>query len=217
MLSTGKLKILELFSGSATFSQIAEERGHEARTLDINPEYHPTYCADILNWDVNELGGWKPDVIWASPECRYYSLMNGRRLNEYFDSNFQPINPGSIRAVEQVKKTLGLIYLLQPKRYFIENPKAMLRLMPFMPRCRKTISYCKYGLKAQKYTDIWTDSTWSWIAKTPCRRGDKCHVGRTHPESMRMGGGSYERAKLPKALCVEIITHLETELSGEGL
>jgi len=126
------LKILELFSGSATFSRIAKERGHDVRTLDFNPNYKADYCANILTWKTEELDGWKPDVIWASPDCTNFSIAQGKSLKTKWDEKYNPKTPEAKESVEMVKRTFAIIEELQPKRYFIENPRGLLRLMPFM-------------------------------------------------------------------------------------
>lgn len=212
------MRVLELFSGSATFSRIARERGHDVRTLDFNPKYGADYCADITTWDAKAaLGAWRPDVIWASPDCTCFSIANGGGLKNYWDERLSPISPKSKKAVEVVKATWAVIHQLRPQRYFMENPVGMLRSMPFMPRQRKTISYCSYGLRCQKPTDIWTDSTWIWRARHRCKGAAPCHVksrkkGNYGDGSVMGGKSAYERAKLPEQLCLEIIEHLEHEL-----
>jgi len=212
----GKLRILELFSGSATFSRIAKEHGHEARTLDFNPNYKADYCRDIITWDwKKDLGSWRPDVIWASPDCTKFSIANGGRLKEYWSPKMEPFTDDSKKAVEMVKTTLRIIEEIKPKRFFIENPRGMLRLMPFMPKSVKCITYCSYGAKVQKPTHIWTDSTWIWIAKPKCTaKNPTCHANRHLKDGIRAMGGAkkFERAMLPPMLCEEIIKHLETEL-----
>jgi hypothetical protein len=77
--------------------------------------------------------------------------------------------------MEIVKKTLAIINELNPKYFFIENPRAMLRKQPFMTMPRKTVTYCKYGLPYQKATDIWTNCL-TWTPKTPCSANDPCRV-----------------------------------------
>lgn len=211
------LKILELFSGSATFSHIAKERGHETKTLDFNPDYKADYCTDITSWNAKaELGDYRPDVVWASPDCTNFSVAQGKHLKEKWDENYLPKTQEARKSVEMVKATLNIIKEIEPKRFFIENPRGLLRLMPFMPKSVKTITYCSYGAKAQKPTHIWTDSTWIWKARTKCTATkNTCHPTRHDKDSIRNMGGKkkFERAILPVELCREIIEHLEDELA----
>ena len=52
---------------------------------------------------------------------------------------------------------LKLIEELQPKYYFIENPRGGMRKMEWMKGLpRYTVTYCEYGDNRMKPTDIWT-------------------------------------------------------------
>lgn len=170
------MKVLELFSGTASFSRVAEARGHECRTLDNNPRFKPTYCMDIMDFSIDTLGDWRPDVIWASPPCQCFSIMVvSKNWTKNGDGTYTPKRPETLQAIEIVKKTLTIIDELKSKYFFIENPRAMLRKQPFMTMPRKTVTYCKYGLPYQKATDIWTNCL-AWTPKTPCSANDPCHV-----------------------------------------
>jgi hypothetical protein len=49
---------------------------------------------------------------------------------------------------------------LKPKAWFIENPHALLGTRPFMQKLgahKNTCTYCRYGFKYRKETDIWTN------------------------------------------------------------
>ena len=45
------MKILELFSGTESFSKVAKEKGHETFTIDFNPKFKPDLIIDILNFN----------------------------------------------------------------------------------------------------------------------------------------------------------------------
>jgi hypothetical protein len=93
--------------------------------------------------------------------------------------------------------------------FFIENPRGMLRKMPWMQEfIRHTIWYCKYGDERAKPTDIWTNST-TWIPRPICHNGNKeCHH-QPAPRGSKTGTqgrkGAYERSKIPEQLCSEIL------------
>ena len=56
------------------------------------------------------------------------------------------------------KHVLKLIEQLQPKYYFIENPRGGMRKMEWMKNLpRYTVTYCQYGDNRMKPTDIWTN------------------------------------------------------------
>ena len=42
------MKVLELFSGTESFSKVARERGHECFTVDNEPKFNPSLCIDIM-------------------------------------------------------------------------------------------------------------------------------------------------------------------------
>ena len=51
-----------------------------------------------------------------------------------------------------------LIEELQPRYYFIENPRGGMRKMEWMKGLsRYTVTYCQYGDNRMKPTDIWTN------------------------------------------------------------
>lgn len=71
---------------------------------------------------------------------------------------------------------------------------------------RHTVTYCQYGDRRMKPTDIWTNNP-AWIPKKACSNGDTCHIAA--PRGSRTGTqglvGDYERSKLPHDLCLEIL------------
>lgn len=168
------MKVLELFSGTGSFSKVAKERGHEIFTIDNEKSFNPSLCIDILELTpeiVLEKFG-HPDVIWASPPCQCFSVASVYR--HWKDG--KPIDDRTLKAIEIVKKTLLLIQQLKPKYWIIENPRGMLRKQDFMPNDkRKTVTYCQYGLEYQKATDLWNNID-SWIPKPMCSPKSPCHV-----------------------------------------
>lgn len=93
--------------------------------------------------------------------------------------------------------------------FFIENPRGMLRKMPFMQEFKRhTIWYCQYGDKRAKPTDIWTNSK-TWIPRPQCHNGNKnCHH-HPSPRGSKTGTqgikSSYDRSRIPEQLCIEIL------------
>lgn len=71
---------------------------------------------------------------------------------------------------------------------------------------RYTVTYCQYGDKRMKPTDIWTNHS-NPNFKPPCKNGMKCHA--TAPRGSQSGTqgleGSVERSKIPKELCDYIV------------
>jgi hypothetical protein len=100
-----------------------------------------------------------------------------------------------------------LIQELQPRYWFIENPVGGLRKMDFMQGLpRFTVTYCQYGERRQKPTDIWTNHPDPQF-KPACKRGAPCHDAAPRGAKTGTQGlkGSKERAVIPKLLCEHIV------------
>ena len=71
---------------------------------------------------------------------------------------------------------------------------------------RYTVTYCQYGDKRMKPTDIWTNHPNPNFLPM-CKNGDKCH--ESAPRGSRTGTqglqNSAERAIIPEALCEHIV------------
>jgi site-specific DNA-cytosine methylase len=66
------MHVLELFSGTASFSSAASLRGHSCTTIDNDQKMDPDICTDIMTMDISILK--RPDIIWASPPCTCFSV-----------------------------------------------------------------------------------------------------------------------------------------------
>lgn len=214
------MKILELFSGTESFGNIAVERGHEVFSVDNDIYHNPSLCKSILDLTIKDIP-FKPDIIWASPPCTTFSVMSNYRHWDFP----HPKNSKACINLAFVLKTLELIEVLQPKYWFIENPRGLLRKFPFMEKLyRKTITYCQYGTLYMKPTDIWTNCL-TWTPRKMCKNGDPCHYdarrgSHTGVQGKGFGsnglwfsGSSREtrilRAVVPRQLCKEIMEEVE--------
>ncbi len=204
------MKILELFCGTKSFANVCEERGHPSFTVDIDKKFDPDLCKDILNLTPNDIP-FKPDVIWASPPCTTFSVA-GRSSNY---TNFMPNSVKACIGLALVYKNLELIKELKPKYFFVENPMGYLRKFPFMMNYhRNTVTYCQYGDKRMKPTDIWTNHG-GWYPKKMCKNGDNCHEAAPRGNKTGTQGlkDNEERSIVPKELCLEIIKACEVGLN----
>lgn len=140
-------RLLELFSGTGSIGKVAKKMGYDVVSLDLL--LPATHQCDILKWKYKKYPVGYFDVIWASPPCTEFSFAKSTGTRDIEG------------ALALVKKTLHIIRYFQPKWYAIENPVGHLRHTDIMKRRsdRKTISYCKYGYRYRKNTDIWTNST----------------------------------------------------------
>jgi len=210
------MKILELFAGSRSIGKAAEELGHEVFSIDIE-NFKGIDLAKDIEFVTTEDIPFIPDMIWASPPCTTYSLM----AISHHRPNGKPNTEFAKKSDRLVDNTLKLI-----KHYgcifYIENPRAVLRTMPFMKGIdRTTVTYCSYGHNSMKPTDIWSNNIDNlfqkgWIPKKMCHNGNKnCHH-ESAPRGSRTGvqgiKGAYNRSKIPSDLCKEVIIAAERRI-----
>ncbi len=206
------VKVLELFAGSRSIGKAAESLGYEVYSSDLNEFDGIDYAIDILDFDTSKVP-FKPDIIWASPPCTYFSVAS---IGKHWNKDHTPKTEQAIFGVKVVSKTIQIIKELNPKYWYIENPRGKLRKLDFMqPLPRITVWYCTYGDKRAKPTDIWTNNLRSvfnpdgWQPRPECFNGNKnCHH-ESAPRGSRTGTqglkGNYERSKIPNELCLEIL------------
>lgn len=202
------MKILELFAGSRSIGNVAEKYGHTVFSVDW-ADYDKINLVKDISKLTKEDVPFIPDMIWASPDCTTYSISaishhrNGTEPKSEYAKECDNTNQHFINLIkEYLEINLDLVF-------FIENPRGMLRKMPFMKDfTRHTIWYCQYGDDRAKPTDIWTNSK-TWKPRSVCKNGNKdCHHTPA-PRGSKTGtqgrNGSYDRSKIPQELCEEII------------
>jgi site-specific DNA-cytosine methylase len=199
------MKILELFSGTKSISKVFASNGWQTFTVDNNKELCPDLCVDMLYFDISMLPKeWRcPDVIWASPPCTTFSVAS---IYRYWEKG-KPKNSKAHIGIALLLKTIETIKQLNPKFFFIENPRGMMRKQPVMAQfVRRTVTYCQYGLNVQKPTDIWTNCI-EWIPKPMCSPGDTCHEQAKRGSdrgTQNQHRNPMERGIIPEQLCEEI-------------
>lgn len=204
--------ILELFAGTRSVSKAFERHGHIAYTVDWDKQFENiTAYEDVSKLTAERLieicGGGKPYVIWASVDCTTYSVSAISKHRRKNGNTLEPISEYAKFCDETNKHVLELIDQIKPKYFFIENPRGGLRKMDFMQNIpRYTVTYCQYGDKRMKPTDIWTNHP-NPKFKPPCKNGDKCH--EPAPRGSSTGTQSLknriEKAKIPSELCEHIV------------
>ena len=217
------MKVIELFSGTESFSKVSRERGHQAFTIEMDRSFNPNLCINILDLDISMIPEEfkNPDIIWASPPCTTFSVAS---IRHYWE-NGKPKNEKTLEGIKIVKKTIEIIEALKPKFFIIENPRGMLRKQEFMLSLKRdTVTYCQYGLEYQKATDLWNNLI-NWNHKPMCSprspRGSRNGIQGVlparrpalHPDWSyvidRKGGAAAKRAIVPRELCLEIIKNCE--------
>ena len=212
-----KVKVLELFAGSRSIGNTAEELGMEVFSSDINDFDKINYVTDINDFDVSKIT-FIPDVIWASPPCTFFSVAS---IGKHWNRDHTPKSENALKGVKYVDSTLKIInhfLKLNPNlKWFMENPRGKLRKLPIVAGLEKTtVWYCTYGDIRAKPTDIWSNHIYSIFNKNGWKPRPQCFNGNIncHHESAPRGSktgtqglkGSYNRSKIPKQLCVEILS-----------
>lgn len=211
------MRTVELFSGTRSFSKVAQARGHETFTVELDEYFEADLHKNILDLKAKDFPK-DIDVLWASPPCTAFSVasigsswcgklaVKGKEFPAYCPKRVE-----SALGMAYVLKTLQLIKELKPKYWFIENPRGVLRKMSFMGGLdRKSITYCQYGDNRMKPTDIWTNCS-EWIPKPMCKNGMSCH--ESAPRGSKTGtqglGGAKDRSRIPSDLFNELFEVLE--------
>ena len=212
------MKVLELFAGTRSIGKAFEAKGHEVFSIEWNKGFENIdLYDDILNVTaeiiIEKFG--HPDVIWASPDCTTFSIaaISHHRRKNSETGNLDPVSDYAKFCDKVDQHVLDLIRELKPKYYFIENPRGGMRKMTWMQGLpRYTVTYCQYGDKRMKPTDIWTNHPNPQF-KPPCHNGDKCHEAA--PRGSKTGtqglNGSIDRSRIPVELCKHIVNICEEE------
>lgn len=205
------MKVLELFAGTRSIGKAFEERGHEVYSIDWDKQFENIdWYADISKvtaQDVLDKFG-QPDVIWASPDCTSYSVAGiSHHRRKESDGNLTPISEYAKFCDETNTHVVELIKELNPKYWFIENPRGGMRKMNFMKDLpRYTVTYCQYGDDRMKPTDIWSNHPNPQF-KPPCKNGDPCHTPAPRGSQTGTQGikGAKLRSVIPDQLCKHIV------------
>lgn len=197
--------LLELFCGTKSIGKVFERNGAEVFSLDFDPQHEPSLCIDILKFTTDMLPERfrKPDVIWASPPCTFFSVAS---IGHHWNADHTPKSKNALLGVQIVEKTLQIIRELKPKYWYMENPCGKLRKLPIVAGLhRKELTYCQYGDRRRKPTDIWTNNT-TWQPKPKCGYGASCHEAAPRGSNTGTQGlkGKVVRAVIPEGLCEEI-------------
>jgi hypothetical protein len=160
---------------------------------------------------------WQPDVILASPPCEVFSVASGPSIRQNWTIDTQPKSPRAMLAIELVKRTLYLIDRLEPVYFIIENPRGLLRTLPILRHLeRRTVSYCQYGAKWMKPTDLWGRFPPSLRLRPMCKRGDSCHERVPHGSKRGLNGERSPalRAEIPEQLAHAVMEACCRDLSA---
>ena len=196
---------MELFAGTRSIGKAFEQRGHEVFSVEWSKDFENIDLYEDISKvtaeDILKLFG-KPDVIWASPDCATFSIaaISHHRKKNPETGSLEPVSAYAKFCDKVDKHVLELIEQLQPKYYFIENPRGGMRKMEWMKNLpRYTVTYCQYGDNRMKHPNP------GFLPM--CHNGDPCHVPAPRGSKTGTQGlkGSRERSVIPQKLCEHIV------------
>jgi site-specific DNA-cytosine methylase len=211
------MRVLELFAGSRSIGRVAESRGHEVFSVDVLAFDNIDLVQDIEFLNLEQIP-FKPDLIWASPPCTTFS-MSAISHHRY---NLEPLSEFARKSDRLVKRTIEILNSFE-SIYYMENPRALLRKMPYMKGIEKAVVwYCQYNDLSAKPTDIFSNNIRSifnqdgWQPRPPCFNGNMNCQHEKAPRGSATGTqgkkNNYERSRIPFELCEEILIATEKKL-----
>tara|TARA_R110000824_G_scaffold390454_1_gene586916 strand:- start:875 stop:1573 length:699 start_codon:yes stop_codon:yes gene_type:complete len=159
------MRVLELFCGNKSIGKLCIQLGWESISLDFEKKYNPTHLANILDWDYKQYPKNHFDIVWASPPCTEYSLLQyswyGRKKNGIIFT--QELHEEAMKNADKiVLRTFEIInYFDKCEEWFVENPggggqmgkRDIMKGIPFYD-----VDYCMYSdWGYRKRTRIWTN------------------------------------------------------------
>ena len=120
-------------------------------------KFNPTICIDICKWDYTIYPPDHFDVIWASPECRTFSIAGcgKHRLKTDIMGFTKDADDGN----KMIDAMLKILDYYEPKRWFVENPRGLLQYYPAMKVLGEPllVFYGNYGWSSPKPTHVWSN------------------------------------------------------------
>ena len=222
--------VVELFSGTGSFSKVAVKHNYTAHTYDNCPQandFGHHHNVDILHDEIV-----LPDnvaYVWASPPCETFSIASVSHHWRIINGKRVPISGRAVIGLALLEKTIELIAKMKAP-FWMENPRGCMRKLIDQEKyfekygikdvTRDTIMYCRYGAKSMKPTDIWHSTGWTPRPKCKNYRYDKegniidrhCHheVARRGARTGIQGIKSYrEKSRIPSQLFDDIFKYIK--------
>jgi hypothetical protein len=184
---------VELYCGKQkTFSMMAGALGFKTFTVDRDPNCNPNLVSDLHSINTARLPV-DPLIVWASPPDEGFAPEHWSGTN--------PRDDAGTMAIATMQVGIAAINAMDPKWWFIESPKGLLRSLPtfagfnrgYPTRNRRTIRHDEYGGNSPRETDVWTNAYW-WIPR---------------PEVANAEGGVDTGRRVPPKVFAEIFAQLE--------
>ena len=210
-----------MFSGYECISNAFREQGHECFTIDWDERFPSSMHCDISKLQLEDLPEeWRhPDVVFAGTDCTSYSVaaISKHRRKNPITGNLDPISNYAKFCDDVNQHVLNLIKELNPKLYFIENPRGGLCNMTWMKEYPKhLVTYCQYGYPYMKPTHIFTNHPDPQFKH--CKNGDPCHerAPRGTKQGLQKIKKVSDRSTIPPLLCDHIVDISEEYILGKS-
>lgn len=155
------MKVLFYHAGADCLGQPFKDNGHDVVDIMLNDEFEgiPFYSLE-KGWDIEgmekEYGN--VDIILANPNCKTYGLLGYRHHRQKIDGVHVPLTQLAEDCDQWNADFMWMISQLQPRFYFIENPRGALCAMDFMEGVPYyNVTYSSYGMDVHKPTHIFTN------------------------------------------------------------
>jgi hypothetical protein len=210
------MHLLDLFSGTGSVGKVASQMGYEVTSLDLKGA---DINCDILEWNYKKYEPGHFDVIWCSPPCETFSIAR-RSVIGRFGYTVESMDRDVLeKGVPLLRKAQEAIEYLQPRIYFIENPRTGRMKEFILDTPYYDVDYCRYGFDYRKATRIWTNLA-GFVPKLCDKNcgayengrhlirasgGNKAHKGQ--------GGGASRnsRYRIPEPLVQELLTQSDSD------
>lgn len=120
-------------------------------------------------------------------------------------------------SLQLVDRTMELVSLLQPRFWWMENPRATMQ--HFIPPMidKVTVWYCQYGDTSAKPTHLWGRWPETWTPRAECHNGNAaCHhqkAKRGAKTGTQGKNGAAARAVVPFELSMDVCLSVERALT----
>jgi hypothetical protein len=193
---------IDLCSGFKGFSRAFQNNEDwEIITVDIDPKFSPTICADIRKLSKEDIEKtsklksfekYETVIVLASPPCERFSLA----------PHAWPL-PGIRDALEVVGACLELIIAIKPRYWLLENP-ATGRLRWFIGAPRNHLRLNAYGYATVKPTALWGNIPLALAPYDSSRVNDSAKKFQNYYSKNRA-----RRAEMPLGLSKSVLEAVE--------
>jgi len=202
-------RILEVFCGNKSISNIFKDNGYEVYTIDIDQRFNPTECIDILDFDYKKFDPNYFDYLHFSPPCQYMSQNQqtwigrhkGKGDKKYLFTK-EHLENNLLESDKLLYRCVDIINYFTDAKFTIENPHHT----KFNSMFSRDIfdydyticNYCMYNHQLKKPTIFYNNFN---LDLQKCSRE---HLHTRFRDFEGGGGNPYERYKIPVLLCEDI-------------